>query len=349
MSLAADFVVRRPEHTTTFALDAAPGEVVAVVGPNGAGKTTALRAIAGLQPITSGSIRLGGRVVSDSSSHLAAHRRDVGFVFSDHLLFPHLDAVRNVAFGLRRRGMSKDAANATAREWLERLGLAELAARRPRQLSGGQAQRVAIARALACRPAVLLLDEPLASLDAGAAMTLRSTLRDHLADFGGVSLLVTHSALDALVVADRLVVLEHGAIVQTGSPTEVAARPRSAHVAALVGLNLISGTAVGGVVRSATGPDLVVSERVDGAVVAVFSPSAVGLYASRPAGSPRNVWSAVVRSVAPHGDAVRVQVDAEIGSILADVTPAALAALDLRVGDPVFASVKATEIAAYPA
>ena len=274
--------------------------------------------------------------------------RGVGFVFQDHLLFPHLTVLDNVAFGPRAHGVRRSAAAEQARSWIERLDLTALADRKPRQLSGGQAQRVAIARALASDPKVLLLDEPTAALDASAAMGLRTMLRDHLRAFSGVSLVVTHTALDAMVIADRLVVIDHGEIVQLGSPSEIAARPRTEHVAALVGLNLVRGEADAGVVTLPSGGTLVAAEQLSGTVFASFSPAAVSLYAEQPTGSPRNVWEGVVVSLAPHGDAIRVQLEAVL-PLIADITPGALAALQLRPGDRIWASVKATEISVYSA
>jgi len=348
VTLAAHFVVRRPVHTTAVDLEAEGGEVIGLIGPNGAGKSTTLRAIAGLLAVTSGTISIDGSVVAGPGIHVPAHRRGVGFVFQDHLLFPHLSVAANVAFGPRAQGRPRDDARQQAAEWMGRLGLDELADRTPRQLSGGQAQRVAVARALASNPRLLLLDEPTAALDAASAMTLRTDLRDHLRAFAGVSIVVTHTALDAMVIADRLVVIDGGEIVQTGTPADVAARPRTSHVAALVGLNLVRGTAHDGIVTLPSGGEVTAAERLSGEAFASFSPAAVSLYADRPAGSPRNVWAGVVTTLAPHGDAVRVQV-ASSPSLIADVTPAALSTLRLRPGDEVWASVKATEVSVYPA
>ncbi len=215
------------------------------------------------------------------------------------------------------------------------------------RLSGGQAQRVAIARALASDPRVLLLDEPTAALDASAAMGLRTMLRDHLHAFSGVSIVVTHTALDAMVIADRLVVLDGGSIVQDWArPVTSPPRPRTQHVAALVGLNLVRGVAEDGVVALPSGGDLVAAERMSGDVFASFTPSAVSLFAERPEGSPRNVWQGIVVALVPHGDAIRVQLDAAL-PLIADITPAALATLHLHPGDSIWASVKATEVSVY--
>ncbi|MEO3873771.1 ABC transporter ATP-binding protein [Nonomuraea sp. B12E4] len=343
MTMHAHLVVNRPAFTLDISLDVAPGEVVALLGPNGAGKTTALRALAGLTAVTGGEIVLDGHRLHT----LAAEQRPIGMVFQDYLLFPHLSALDNVAFGPRCRGASKAEARRTAAALLERVGLAGHATARPRQLSGGQAQRVALARALAVRPKLLLLDEPLAALDAHTRLEIRSQLRRHLTGFDGATVLVTHDPLDAMVLADRLIVIEHGAIVQAGAPAEVARRPRTDYVARLVGLNLYRGVADGARVK--VGELLVsTSDRLDGPAFVAFSPAAVALYRARPDGSPRNLWQATIDGIERHGDNVRVHLDGPIAAF-ADITPAALADLDLAPGQQVWASVKATETHAYPA
>ena len=300
-------------------LTAEAGEVLVVIGPNGAGKSTLLRAIAGLEP---------GRVVmgeEDWSDRDVPDRR-VGYVFQDQSLFPHLSALDNVAFGPRARGRSRREADDTARHWLERFGIADLAGRRPRELSGGQAQRVAIARALATAPDVLLLDEPFAGLDVSVQMALRVELARHLRDFPGIALLVTHDAIDALTLADRVLVLDEGRVAQVGPPAEVAAEPRTAHVARLVGLNLVS-----------DGDDLI-----------AFTPDAVVVSLAEPEGSSRLHWHGRIVSLAPHGDAVRLLVHAS-PDLLADVTPAAATELGLVPGREVWLSAKATAVSRYGA
>ncbi|NUO97435.1 MAG: TOBE domain-containing protein, partial [Nonomuraea sp.] len=218
---------------------------------------------------------------------------------------------------------------------------------RPRRLSGGQAQRVALARALAVRPRLLLLDEPLAALDAHTRLEVRSGLRRHLAGFDGATVLVTHDPLDAMVLADRLIVIEGGAVVQEGTPAEVARHPRTDYVARLVGLNLYRGVADGPKVKVG---ELLLSacEHVDGPAFVAFSPAAVALYRTRPDGSPRNLWQARIEGVERHGDNVRVHLEGPL-TAFADVTPAAVAELDLTPGRLVWASVKAAETHAYPA
>ncbi|PZF90278.1 ABC transporter ATP-binding protein [Micromonospora deserti] len=348
--LDAHLVVDRGAFRLDVPLRVAAGEVVALLGPNGAGKTTALRALAGLHPLTAGHVTLAG-VDLDRPARRAwvpTERRPVGVVFQDYLLFPHLTALENVAFGPRRHGVDRRTARETARSWLTRVGLAEHAHRRPRQLSGGQAQRVALARALAVAPSLLLLDEPLAALDARTRLDTRAELHRHLGAHPGAALLVTHDPLDALVLADRLVIVEAGRVVQEGDAATVTARPRTEYVARLVGLNLHRGRADGHTVRVGDGLALTVADRLDGDAFVAFRPSAVALHPTRPEGSPRNTWPATVAGVQRHGDNLRVQLDGPI-TVAADVTPAAVAQLHLTPGQRVWAAVKAAETHAYPA
>ncbi|MFD7496653.1 ABC transporter ATP-binding protein [Streptomyces sp. NPDC059832] len=342
--LDARLVVDRGAFRLDVALTVAPGEVVALLGPNGAGKTTALRALAGLTPLTGGHLRLDGATLERTPPE----SRPVGVVFQDYLLFPHLTALDNVAFGPRCQGATKAQARAQAAEWLDRLGLAEHTGARPRRLSGGQAQRVALARALATRPRLLLLDEPLAALDARTRLEVRTQLRRHLAEFEAVAVLVTHDPLDAMVLADRLVVVEHGEVVQKGSPSDIARHPRTDYIAQLVGLNLHRGHADGHTVRLDTGPAITVAELLSGPVFVAFPPSAVTLHGSRPTGSSaRNVWRCEVAGLETHGDQIRAALTGDL-PLAADLTTVAAAELDLHPGAEVWATVKATQTHAYP-
>ncbi|MFJ8041859.1 ABC transporter ATP-binding protein [Kitasatospora sp. NPDC096147] len=357
MSLDARLIVERAprEGRAGFRLDlelaAAPGEVVALLGPNGAGKSTALRALAGLLPLTDGHLTLDGAELETPAKgvHTPAEARPVGVVFQDYLLFPHLSALDNVAFGLRCQGLGRRAAREAALPWLERMGLAEHVQARPAGLSGGQAQRVALARALAVHPRLLLLDEPLAALDARTRLDVRAQLRRHLAEFEAVAVLVTHDPLDAMVLADRLVVVEEGREVQSGPPAEIARRPRTDYIARLVGLNLYQGSADGHTVTLPDGgPVLTTSEDLNGPAFVAFPPSAVELHRSRPDSSARNVWPVRVTGLDLHGDQVRVDLTGPL-DLAADLTPAATAELDLAPGSTVWATVKATQTHAYPA
>ncbi|MBM2622837.1 ABC transporter ATP-binding protein [Actinoplanes sp. LDG1-06] len=344
MSLEARLVIKRDGFTLDIELTAEPGEVVALLGPNGAGKTTALRALAGLLPLGEGSITLDG-VRLDT---LPPEQRRIGVVFQDYLLFPHLSALDNVAFGPRCRRVPRAEARQRATEWLTRVGLADHVRKKPRQLSGGQAQRVALARALAFEPRMLLLDEPLAALDARTRLDTRAQLRGHLAAFPGATVLVTHDPLDALMLADRLVIIEDGRVVQTGDAATITAEPRTDYVARLVGLNLYRGRAEGSTVTLPDGFELITATEQQGDVFVAFPPSAVALYPSRPDGSPRNTWPATVTTISRHGDALRIELGGGLPAA-ADVTPAAAVHLGLEPGREVWASVKATEVRAYRA
>ncbi|MFB8119618.1 ABC transporter ATP-binding protein [Streptomyces sp. NPDC056465] len=341
----AHLVVDRGAFRLDVELTVAPGEVVALLGPNGAGKTTALRALAGLLPLTGGHLRLDGTLLDGTPPE----SRPVGVVFQDYLLFPHLTALDNVAFGPRCQGASKAEARAQATEWLDRMGLAEHAGVKPRRLSGGQAQRVALARALATHPRLLLLDEPLAALDARTRLDVRTQLRRHLADFEAVAVLVTHDPLDAMVLADRLVVVEHGRVVQEGAPADIARRPRTDYIAQLVGLNLYKGRSEGHTVRLDAGPLVTTTEELTGPAFVAFPPSAVTLYRDRPTGSSaRNLWHCEVAGLETHGDQIRADLTGEL-PLAADLTTVAAAELDLHPGAQVWATVKATQTHAYPA
>jgi len=348
--LTAQVALRLGALDLDVTVQATPGEIVAVLGPNGAGKTTLLRAIAGLVPLTRGRVELDDVVLDDVARdiHLPPERRPIGVVFQDYLLFPHLSALENVAFGLRARGVAAREARLRAASWLDRLGVGEYAETRPRALSGGQAQRVALARALAIDPRLLLLDEPLAALDASARGDVRRDLKRHLTSFAGIRIVITHDPLEAVALADRLVILEGGRVVQTGSPAEVTQRPRSRYVADLVGVNLLRGTATAGQVALSGGATLQSADGVDGEVFAVVHPRAVALHRGRPEGSPRNVWRGRASVLDFQGDRVRVGIEGEM-PIIAEVTPAAVRELDLAEGAEVWVSVKATEITVYPA
>ena len=326
------------------------GEVVALLGPNGAGKTTLLRALAGLIAIRAGHVRLDGAVLEDvaTGEYVPTERRPIGVVFQDYLLFPHLTVLDNVAFCLRSRVMGRRIAGERAGEWLDRVGLGSYARAKPAELSGGQRQRVALARALAPDPHLLLLDEPLAALDATTRAEVRRDLKQHLSRFPGLRLVVTHDPLEAAALADRLVVMENGRLVQTGTAVEVTERPRSQYVADLVGVNLLKGQADHGFVRMPGGPVVAATGAESGEVFAVIHPRAIAVHRQRPQGSPRNVWSGRATGIDLIGDRVRVRIDGEV-RVVAEVTTAALNELDLGEGGQVWLSFKATDVGVYPA
>jgi molybdate transport system ATP-binding protein len=348
MNLSAQVAIRLGDFELDVSCETPASTVTAVLGPNGAGKTTLLRCIAGAVAIDRGRIALDDRVLDQPPSvFVPPERRHLGLVHQGYLLFPHLTALDNVAFGLRCRGASTGDARCVAEGWLRRVGVAAEAGARPTALSGGQAQRVALARALATEPAALLLDEPLAALDAGTRVDIRRDLRRYLADYPGPTVLVTHDPIDALALADRVVVLERGRVSQAGPLAEVTARPRSRYVAELIGTNLLVGTAAGTEVTTAAGTAVTVGDPHDGPVFATVAPSAIALHHGEPEGSPRNRWPTVVTHLEPLGDRVRVGLGPPL-EVVAEITAAAVAELELREGGSIWASVKATEIAAYP-
>src|SRR5450432_1360529 len=348
--LDAHVVVEREGWRLDVELDVPGGSVLALLGPNGAGKSTALRVVAGLLPASAGHVRVGNRTWDDHAAgvRLATEQRSLGVVFQDYLLFPTMTARDNVAFGMRAKGVDKVTASERADAWLTRVDLHDQAGRRPAQLSGGQAQRVALARALATTPDLLLLDEPLAALDAGTRMSVRGDLRRHLGEFEGATVLVTHDPLDALILADRVAVIEGGRVVQTGTPQEITRHPRTRYVAQLVGLNLLVGSATGTRVRLHDGTELITSEPHESDVFVVARPTSIAVHRDVPQGSPRNVWPGVVTSIEQHGDLVRLFVSGP-PDVIVDVTPESTAALRLGVAEPVWLSIKATDLTVYDA
>ncbi|MFD8917727.1 ABC transporter permease [Streptomyces sp. NPDC059569] len=324
-------------------LDAEPGTTIAVVGPNGAGKTTLLRALLGLTPRAHAALRLGDRDVTA----LPPHRRGVAWVPQDGALFPHLTALANTAYGLRAHGVPRAEARRSAGEWLDRLGVGQLAHRKPHQLSGGQAQRVALARALAARPRLLLLDEPLAALDQTTRARVRHALRGHLDGFGGVCLIVTHDPVEAVSLADRVLVLDDGRVLQDAPPAEVTRNPRSPWVARMLGRNAWAGRSGPAGFELAAGGRLIVAEppAEGAAALAIIAPEAVSVHRERPAGSPRNVWRGTVREITALGSRLRVLITSdEAPDLVAEITPQSAAELGLADGVSVWTSVKATEV-----
>ncbi|WP_188984350.1 sulfate/molybdate ABC transporter ATP-binding protein [Saccharopolyspora thermophila] len=351
--LRADVEFHRRDFALRAGFEVAPGEVVAVLGPNGAGKSTLLSVLAGQLAADRGRVALGDAVWLDTERgiNVPTHRRGVGLLAQNALLFPNLTVLENVAFGPRAAGVRRARAREIAEHWLSEVDATMLAERRPDQLSGGQAQRVALARALAADPRLLLLDEPLAALDVDAAPAMRGLLHQVLRRQDRPTVLVTHDVLDAIVLADRLLVLLDGRIVEQGPTREVLARPKDAFTARVAGLNLVPGVAVAdgisfgdSTISGRTAEPLDLGE----AAAAVFAPSTVAVHREHPHGSPRNAFLVRLAALEPRGDVVRVRGVVRDCSLAADVTPAAVADLDLRPDDEVWFAVKAAEVAIHP-
>jgi molybdate transport system ATP-binding protein len=341
-SLHAQIELQRDARRIVCELEVQSGETLAIVGPNGAGKSSVLHALAGLLRLQRGRIEFADQIFDDARSDgfVAPEARRVGMVFQDDRLFPHLSLLQNVSFAC--------ADPERARSWLQRIGLADRDHDKPQQLSGGERQRVALARALAADPQLLLLDEPLAAVDAVQRPGLRNLLRRELADFPGVRILVTHDAVDAFSLADRIAVLEDGLLTQVGTVAEICQRPRSRFVADLIGLNLLHGEAFQGQVKVNHQASLQVADAPDGPVLAIVHPRAIALFPERPSGSPRNVWQAEVAAIEATGDRLRVRFSGDL-PLVAEVTPAALAELEVVPGRVLWLAVKATEISCYSA
>jgi molybdate transport system ATP-binding protein len=310
-------------------------ETLALAGPSGAGKTSVLRAVAGLLRPERGRIALNGAPWFDSErgTDVPPDRRSVGLVFQEYALFPHMSVERNVCYGGRRRHD----------ELLARFRLDELRHARPSELSGGERQRVALARALARDPAVLLLDEPLAALDAHTRSHVRAELADLLADVRLPTVLVTHDFQDASALADRVGVLVEGRVVQTGAPAELVASPSDPFVADFTGGNLLRGiarpTAAGLTqVTLADGAHVFSTDAAEGPVGAVVYPWEVAVAREAPADSAQNHVRAPIASMVPVANRMRVR----IGPLTAEITAASAERLGLEPGQLVVASFKAS-------
>jgi ABC-type sulfate/molybdate transport systems ATPase subunit len=330
--LGLDFTLPLRDFELTLALGVE--RTVALVGPSGAGKTSVLRVIAGLTRPPRGRIVLGDEVWLDTQQGISRRpeERRVGLVFQEYALFPHLSVRANVAYAGRDR----------APELLERFRIAHLADARPADLSGGERQRVALARALARDPAVLLLDEPLAALDAHTKAQVRSELHELLRELALPTLLVTHDYEDAAALADEVGVLVDGTLRQLASPAELVARPRDVFVASFTGANLLHGTALRSTdmteVRLATGEQLFSTDDAAGEVGVVVYPWDISVAREHANDSALNVVRGEIGSVVEVANRVRVR----IGPITAEVTASSATRLDLARGGVAYATFKAT-------
>lgn len=349
MTLIADLSVSLGLFSLNVTLDVRPGETLSLMGPNGAGKTTCLNLIAGLLRPARARVVLGGTVLADTPSgvDLPPEKRSIGYLFQEGALFSHLTVGGNVAYGARARRLP----DAEAARWLDRLSLGPLVDRPVSTLSGGQRQRVALARALASGPKLLLLDEPFAALDAASRAAVRSETKRFLKEAGLPAIVVAHDPVDALLMGDRIAVLEGGRVVQTGPELELLARPRTPFVAKLIGLNFFPvDVAAGQGLKEARRGSVVfhvLADALSGPAHLAFAPSDVALSAESPKGSHQNVFPAVVRDVVPLTDRLRVTVDAGI-PLTADITREAAQNLHVEPNAKLWASIKATAIRVYP-
>jgi molybdate transport system ATP-binding protein len=323
-------------------------EVLALVGPSGAGKSSMLRVVAGLLRPDEGSVSLSGRMLLDTAKGVDRPPQDrrVGVVFQEGALFPHMDVMGNVAYGLRSRGVTRKVARQRAAEVLERFGIMHLATAPPERLSGGERQRVALARAVVTDPEVLLLDEPLSALDALTKAEVAAELAARLRELDLPTILVSHDFDDVLGLASRVAVIEGGRIVQEGLPNELVASPASEFVAAIAGVNFFLGTArrADGIteVMAAQSPHAMWStDTADGPVGVIVHPWEVSLSMERPSGSALNTLAGPVERITPVGNVVRVLVGTR-PAIVADVTTESMKRMGLAPGVPVVASWKAT-------
>jgi molybdate transport system ATP-binding protein len=357
--LAARLGRRRDSFVLDIAFQAVAGSTTVLVGESGAGKTSVLKLLAGLDRLDDGWVKLDGEYYADVGRgvHVPAWRREIGYVPQDYALFPHLSASENVAFGLRASGIPRRQVNAKVNDVLELVGIAELEKRMPNQLSGGQQQRVALARALVLNPRLLLLDEPLSSLDLQTRRLVRVELRELLKRLPCITVYVTHSPVEALLFGTQIVVLDDGRVTQAGTRQELLRYPRSTFVAELIGTNLFVGRPhsslaeppPGPTIRTADGLVTIAETTGLGTVYLTVNPREITLSRERPHSSAQNLFEGEVREIipeAPAGDRVRVVVNTR-PVLVAEVTREGLAALSLTEGVRVYAAFKATGVHRY--
>jgi len=343
------------EFPLEIGFDVRPAETLVIIGPSGCGKTTTLNIIAGLLAPDEGTIVLGDRVLCNTECGpcLPTEKRNVGYVFQDFALFPHMSVLENVAYGLRARRRPGREVRKKVDDVLGLLGIEHLRAHRPGALSGGERQRVALARAIACDAEILLLDEPLGSLDAQTRNRVRGELQRMLRVVGRIAILVTHDYIDALTFGDQICVMDRGRVLQMGERQELLRHPRSRFVAELTGVNFFQGTISGslrqGVAEVWVGDACLyaASSREElGDTLLAFFPTDVSVSRERPSGSPRNVFESRVQEIVHMGDKVRILLNGAV-PLCAEITAESLDKLSIRAGDTVYASVKATAIKTY--
>lgn len=344
------------ERDVSVSLEIEAGRTLALIGPNGSGKSTACLVAAGLLDATGGEVRIGQRLLDGPGGFVPAGRREVALLSQAPGVFTHMSVLENVAFGPRCQGLGRREARERARAELAAVGAEHLAGRSGAELSGGQAARVALARALATSPRVLILDEPMAALDVGARQEMRSLVARRSAEEGLTVLLVTHDVLDIASLADDVVVLEAGRVVESGEAARVLAAPSSDFTARLTGTSILMGSAAGSeeqprvvlegglVIHGRPGQAL----REGAPAAALVPPDAVALYEEAPSGSPRNALPVVVRSVERSGALVTVGLEAGEHRLTASVTAGAVVQLGIAPGRELIAVIKAVEVRVVP-
>jgi molybdate transport system ATP-binding protein len=357
--LAAQLGRKRDSFSLEVAFQAAAGSTMVLIGESGAGKTSVLKLLAGLDRLDEGWVTLDGDYYADVGSglHRPPWQREIGYVAQDYALFPHLSAGENVAFGLRASGIPRRQIKDKVSDALELVGIGALQRRMPSQLSGGQQQRIALARALVLNPRLLLLDEPLSSLDLQTRRLVRVELREMLKRLPCITVYVTHSPVEALLFGTQIVVLDEGRVTQAGSRQELLRYPRSAFVAELVGTNLFVGRPhsslaeppPGQTIRTAEGLVMITEASSLDTVYLTVNPREITLSRERPTSSAQNVFEGEVLEIIPEppaGERVRVVLNAR-PMLVAEVTREGLAGLALNEGARVYAAFKATGVHRY--
>lgn len=348
--------VRKALRDYTLAVDftVESGTCLALVGPTGCGKTTTLRLVAGLETADVGVITMNGEtlVSVEQGVFVPAQRRQVGMVFQDYALFPHLTVLQNAMYGARARGRSKAQARQAALDALKLVQLEGFCDQHPDRLSGGQQQRVALARALASGARALLMDEPMSALDASTRRVVRGELRQLLQRMNLQTIIVTHDVVDALTLGDMLCVMNRGRIIQQGDRQELLSHPRDPFVAEFLGVNLLSGIAeptADGLCRvRCNGATFACAEPISGRVLLTCNPWDIALSPVRPQGSALNVLRGRVKEISRLGGRTRVTIENGV-CLTAEITHASESRLGLTIGSHVFASFKASAVTVYPA
>ncbi len=361
----------------TLELEAKRGQTTVLLGESGAGKSTVLRLVAGLLTPQKGLISLGNTVYFDSERgiNVPPQERPFGYVFQDYALFPHLTVFENVAFGLRAQRLPRSLIRQRVGEALEQVHLPALEQRRPTQLSGGQQQRVAIARALALQPQVLLLDEPLSALDVQTRREVRQELRHILTEVDTITLLVTHTYLEALLFGQNILVLEDGHVLQQVGQRDLLEHPRSSYVAELIGVNFFRGRVVRYesshvcVLQVQNGAQTVemlatlqdaAKPHIDEEAFMIVEPRSITLYSSQPNSSARNTFRGEIIQLLRVGNTslsssvdkegvfrVTLLIDASMPPLTVEITGSSATRLNVHEGAIVYASFKATEARMY--